>query len=133
MRVRVAGELIQSRLLILQSKRMMLNSYQRRLDDLGTDALRKRVEQLRLESDRAQHRYRATILAWGSAKDADYWLVAYSKLIEMGNNLTSKLREATEELPASERYEVSADVEQLEEIVRDWTTRMRRSMAEAVA
>ena len=128
-----AAEVIHSRLLVMQAKRLMLNSYQRRLEEHGTDSLRQRVEQLRHETDQAQHRYRTSVLAWGSAESADYWLVAYGKLIEMGNVLSARLREATAELPPSERYEVSADVETLEGILEDWTRRMRTSMSEAVA
>jgi hypothetical protein len=129
----VAAEMIQSRLLVLQSKRLMLNSCQRRLDAHGADTLRRRVEQLRRETDQAQYRYRTIMLAWGSAENADYWLVAYAKLIEMGNVLSARLRDATAELPPSERSQVSADVETLQGIVEDWTRRMRSSMSAAVA
>lgn len=111
----------------------MLSSYQRRFDEHGTEALRKRVGQLRVDADKAQHSYRTTMLLWGSPESDDYWLVAYSKLIEMGHTLVGKLRHATSELPVAERYSVSADVENLEAIIEDWTKRMRDSMIAAVA
>jgi hypothetical protein len=129
----VAHQIIQSRLLVLQTKRLMLSTYQRRLDEHGTEALRRRVEQLRTDTSHASHAYRSSVLQWGAADTSEYWLVAYGRLVEMGHALTNKLRAAADELPLHERYHVSADVEALEEIVEDWTRRMRRSMSEAVA
>lgn len=129
----VGRQIIQSRLLVLQTKRLMLSSYERRLDQYGTDALRRRVERLRLDANQASHVYRTTVLKWGTADNSEYWLIAYARLIEMGHALTGKLRDAADELPVHERYHVSADVEALEDIVADWSRRMRRSMVKAVA
>jgi len=128
----LARDIITSRLLILQSKRLVLRCQRRRLD-ATTEALRQKVEQLGLEADEAQHRYRATMLAWGSPQFPDYWLIAYARLIEMGSVLTTRLREATTQLPLGERYQVSADVEMLESIVDTWTESLREEMAAAVA
>lgn len=125
--------LINSRLLVLQSKRLLLSSAQRRLDDTGMDSMRQRVDTLRHEADMAQHVYRSTVLAVGSPENLDYWIVAYSKLIEMGNTLATKLRSAVVDLPLSERYQASADVEMLEEIVNRWQESMRHEMAKSVA
>ncbi|HKW72718.1 MAG TPA: hypothetical protein VJQ08_07820 [Candidatus Dormibacteraeota bacterium] len=66
LRGQTAGAIISLRLLIRQSKRLLLSSTQRRFDVLGLDALRQRVERLRFETDMAQHAYRATMLACGS-------------------------------------------------------------------
>lgn len=133
MRAETARAIVSSRLLILQTKRLLLNSSQRRFDALGLDTLRQRVERLRLETDLAQHAYRATMLAYGSPAHADYWLVAYARLIEMGRALTSKLRDSAMSLAPAERYQASADVEMLETLIERWTEEMHRSMAEAVA
>jgi hypothetical protein len=127
------GEIIESRLLLLQSKRLMLSACEKRLGAEGGQKLRRRVERLRAETDMAQHAYRSSILAWGSPKSSEYWLIAYSRLIAMGNALVDKMRSETVDLPAGERYQISADVEMLEDIVGDWTERMRKTMAEAVA
>jgi hypothetical protein len=126
-------EIITSRLLVLQSKRLMLNSTQRRLDESGLDSLRNRVETLRLEADHAQHLYRSSLLDYGSPELAEYWVVAYSRLIEMGNALKVRLRDAVLDLPLSERYQASADVEMLEEIVARWHESMRAAMTRSVA
>ena len=132
MKESTALEMIQSRLLVLQSKRSMLNSCQRRFDQHGTAALHRRVSQLGMEADLAQHQYRTAMLMWGSPNNSDYWLVAYSKLIEIGSALVIKLREATPELPPHERLQIAADAETLERIVEAWQKRMRTSMAAAV-
>lgn len=128
-----AQDIIQSRLLILQSKRLMLSSQERRLVDHDTEAGRERVQRLRAQTETAQHRYRMAILGWGSPDTADYWVMAYSRLIGMASALVSKLRDATIDLPAAERYEVASDVEMLEIILEKWTELMRSSMAGAVA
>jgi len=134
MRAGVAQSVLTSRLLILQSKRLMLDRYQRRLDrDEADDEARLRVGVLRRQTDAAQHAYRSVILAWGSPENAEYWIVAYGRLIDMGTTLTQKLRDAVVELPLAERYQVSADVESLESIVGEWMEKMRRSMAASVA
>ena len=128
-----AHKVIQSRLLVLQGKRLMLSTCERRLDQHGTEALRRRVDRLRLETSEASHLYMTSVLQWGTADTSEYWVVAYARLIEMGQALTTKLRHAACELELHERYHVSADVEALEEILDDWSGRMRRSMSKAVA
>jgi len=131
--MRFAHDIVTSRLLILQSKRLILRCKQKWLDANGEEWLRLEVEQMCLEAEDAQHRYRTTMLAWGSPEFQDYWLIAYARLIEMGSVLTTRLREATTQLPLGERYQVSADVEMLEDIVSNWTESLREEMAAAVA
>jgi len=126
-------QLITSRLLILQSKRLMLHSLQRRQDEGSRAELNERIEALQVQAERAQHAYRTYVLNWGTTRSSDYWVVAYSRLIEMGNALTTKLREATNDLAPAERYQVSADVEMLEEIVAAWGESLRTVMTTAVA
>ncbi|TMF24742.1 MAG: hypothetical protein E6I36_03125, partial [Chloroflexi bacterium] len=74
MRAGVAQSLLTSRLLILQSRRLMLDRCQRRLDrDEADEEARRRVDVLRSQTDAAQHAYRSVILAWGSPENAEYW------------------------------------------------------------
>jgi hypothetical protein len=128
-----ADEIIQSRLLILQSKRLMLNSLLRRIEGSPTQSLRSRAEYFRGETETAQHAYRSAMLDWGSVDTADYWLIAYARLIEMGNVLVTNLRGAAPGLPAAERYQAATEVEKLEKIVEQWSRSMRDSMAVALA
>lgn len=125
--------IITSRLLVLQSKRLMLDAIERRLDSWNSADVRRRLEELRTETDAAQDRYRRAILEWGSTEDVDYWVMAYSRLIDKGNVIVKKMREANVVLPPMERYQVSADIEMMEHLVEDWTGSLRRSMAAAVA
>ena len=133
MKPEVARHLINSRLLVLQSKRLMLGSIQRRPDETSQE-LDGRVRRLRAEIDTAQHLYRAAMLEYGSpAHNEDFWLIAYGRLIQMGAALATKLRNAVADLPPGDRYEVSADVEAIEEILKHWNAALRAAMAGAVA
>ena len=129
----VADNLIASRLLVLQSKRLMLTSLQRRLNSTDAASLQERVDALRVQTAGALHMYRETMLRLGSPDNSDFWLVVYGRMIEVANGLTVKLRSSAVTLPPRERYEVSTDIEMLEEIVHRWTESMRASMATATA
>jgi hypothetical protein len=132
-RRQTADSLITSRLLILQSKRQMLKLAIRRFERSADDEMLRRVERLRGEIDNAQYSYRSTILAFESPERHEYWLVAYGRLIDMGSALINKLRDASSDLPADERYAASTEVEMLESIMQGWTESMRTSMAAAGA
>lgn len=125
--------IITSRLLVLQSKRLMLDATEKSLRTSNTTLVRSRIEELRIQTSAAQDRYRRAILAWGSTQDIDYWVIAYSRLIEKGNVIVKKMREANLLLAPKERYQVSTDIETMEHLVEDWTESLRKSMAAAVA
>jgi hypothetical protein len=129
----VPGAIITSRLLVLQSKRLMLDSIERRLQTWDNASVKRRFEELKVETEKAQDKYRCAILAWGSTEDLDYWVMAYSRLIDKGNVIVKKMRDANLMLPPAERFQVSADIEMMEHLVEDWTGSLRRSMAGAVA
>jgi len=121
--------IIMSRLLILQSKRLVMSSYQRRLEERGgQEATRERLEQLRKEIQSAQHHYRSAVLTWDSPENHDYWLTAYSRLIDIGRHVIAEMREAAVVLATAERHEVVADVEGLERMVGGWLRAMRQTM-----
>lgn len=129
MRREVADQIIMSRLLVMQSKRLMLTSAQRRANmHEGASQLEGKVVRLSRETEAANHAYRTAVLKLGSPDDRDYWVVAYGRLIDVGRTLAHKLRRATAGLPPAERYEVSADAEMLEEVVAGWTGSMQRFM-----
>jgi len=112
-----ADAIITSRLLVLQSKRLMLNRALRQLEKSSDEARARKVERLRDEIESAQQNYRSSILAFESPDRHEYWLVAYGRLIDMGGALIAKLREAARDLPNDERYAASTDVEMLESIL----------------
>ena len=133
MRARVVESIITSRLLILQSKRLMLNALERHADHTGNRAMRSRVERLRVETDNAQYKYRSAVLAWSSPEHNDYWLIAYSRMIAMGHTIVGRMRDAAVILPLADRYQISAEVEMMEHVVGSWTDSMRAKMATEVA
>ena len=128
----VADQIISSRLLVLQSKRLLLGSARRR-HIRGEDSFSTRVERLRQEAEAAQHAYRSAVLNLGSPEDRDYWVVAYGRMIEVARTLATKLRQARTGLPPGESYELSTDIEVLEDIIADWSESMRKAMTPAVA
>src|SRR5689334_9504085 len=71
--------IVASRLQVLQSKRLMLASNERRLRVHKIESLRDRVEHLQAELERAQAAYRSAVLRWGTPKRVDYWPVAYAR------------------------------------------------------
>lgn len=131
MRRDVADQIITSRLLVMQTKRLLLSSARLQLASSGLGE--QRVARLTSETEIANHAYRSAMLKLGSADNHEYWVVAYGRLAEVGRTLVHRLRNATPNLPLPERYEVSADAEMLEEIVGHWAKSMRGSMAESVA
>jgi hypothetical protein len=129
----IGEAIVTSRLLVLQSKRLLLASTENCLVKPGPEELRERAGQLRTQTDNAQHAYRAALLKWGSPETSDYWLVAYTRLIEKGTALINKLRGAAEELPPTDRLQLATEVEVLEDAVLRWREEVRASMAAATA
>lgn len=124
---------IASRLLVLQSKRLMLSTLQGRIDRREVGAAPDRLEMLAEEARDAEGQYRSCVLKFGAPDSHDFWLVVYSQLIGVGSGLATKLRSGATELPAEERYEVSTEVEALEGMIEDWTAAMQATMTHAVA
>ena len=130
----VTQALIMSRLLVLQSKRLLVNSVQRRLEAAPSGSEQSgRLSRLRMEAQHAQHAYQTAVLRLGSPESDDYWVVAYSRLISAGGSLVRRLREAAAQLPLEQQGEASAEADALQEIVDRWTECKRKSMAASVA
>lgn len=118
-----------ARLLIMQSKRLMLTSVERRQRYSRVGHFDDQIARLRAETARAQHLYRASVLAWGPPDTSTYWTIAYSRLIEVGTVVVQRLRRAFPDLPPPERYHAAADVEALEGMLERWTAEKREGMA----
>jgi len=128
---RAAQRLISSRMLILQSKRLMLASSQRRLQN-GQPELSDRVAHLTLEASLAQHSFRSTVLECGPDASSQYWPVAYSRLVEVGEVLTTQLRGAAPNMSAAaDRYAMATEVEALEGFIKGWRNTLQKSMTPA--
>ena len=128
----LSRQLVTGRLLVLQSKRLMLASAERRMGDGGTDRVRQRVEKLRADTHDAQYQYRSVMIMFGSPEHRDYWPIAYDRLVGTGSALAAKLRKAIPDLPPGDRYEASTDIEMVEGMVGRWTKSMRAAVATSV-
>lgn len=126
-----ADQVVQSRFLIMQSKRLLLMSAERRATLHGTELMQERLRRLGSESEIATDAYRRTVLALGSSSHPDYWTVAYSHMIELGSRLSTKLLKTAAKMPASERGRIAVDVKLLEQLVSGWTESMRGRIAAA--
>ncbi len=124
----IAECLISARLLMLQSKRLILATLERRLSEQRHESLRPRVNRLRDETEDAQERYTSSILRWGSPGRPEYWPAAYGRLVQTADRLSTRLRRAAVELPPAERYQLSTEVEMLEVITDGWRDSIRSSM-----
>jgi len=73
-----ADIIIMSRLLVLQSKRLMLNRARRQLAKSNDEARLQRVDRLRNETESAQHSYVPRSLRWSrpSATNTGSWRTA---------------------------------------------------------
>ncbi len=123
-----ADSLISSRLLVLQSKRLILASLERRLHRRALESLRARVRLLREETASAQEKYSSSMLRWGSPERPEYWPIAYSRLVDAADRLYTKMRHAVGDMPPAERYQLAAEVEMLEVLVEGWRESIRTSM-----
>ena len=140
---------ITSRLLILQSKRLLLSSLERRLRIASVESLRQHLERrLRIasveslrqhlervvaECESAWTAYRASILRWGSPQNQEYWLVADSGLIDRGNTLSDRLANASADMSPADRYQLAVEVEKLDDMVEHWTDSMRAAMTSSAS
>ena len=118
---RSTGELIvMSRLLILQSKRMLLSSAEKALVERESPGVRQRVERLRGETARAHETYRKVVLDWAPANSAELCSVAVGGSADAVQSLANRLREMSGGLPRGEQLEFAADIACLEQIAMRW-------------
>lgn len=131
MKPSVARNLIMSHLLMVQSKRLVLASVQRRVLERDSEATRRRAEKLQAELERAHDNYRSAMLAFGVSGDPAYWLVAYGKLIDTAGTLIERMLDQSPSLSHDRRYQVAGEIEMLEALVSQWRESMRATIATA--
>ena len=130
---KLAEMIVTSKLLVLQSKRILLTGAQGKLDRYGREQTRVDVARLESEVRYAHERYNDAVLHWASPQTPQYQLVAYTSLISKGERLLASLRRALNELPLHDRDETMSEIKNLEKIVDGWRSLARASMAAAVA
>src|SRR5260370_20606926 len=87
----VGDSIVSARLLVVQSKRLMLSSLLRRLRLRGERSLRERTDRFRDEADRANRNYRSAVLNWGQATPPEFRLVASGSLLDLAESLVIAL------------------------------------------
>lgn len=122
--------IVSARLLILQSKRVMLVRAISRLAGRAPDP---RMVRLQGEVNSAHDRYRDSVLKWGAADSSQYWLVAYSTLVDKAEGLSAAMWRATDALPPPDRTLVADDARKLDGIINSWRELARSTMARDVA
>ena len=128
------GDLIvMSRLLVLQTKRLLLASSQKKLLDTDADHHRSEVARLKESAARAHEEYRRAVLDWASPETSQFSMVSYATMIDGLEELAGRLRKSSIELPTEDRIELDADLVRLDEIIGRWRASMLSSMGGTVA
>ena len=114
-----------SHALVFQSKLLLLNvanhSYRR------TRARKdlKRVEHFRSELHRTEAALRRTAPGELALEKGDFWLQIYADLIDCATGSLDRMKSAMSSREAADRFETATDVQMLEELIAQWTSRMQ--------
>ena len=128
--LRPTGELIiTSRLLALQSWRILLATSATKLLFMADEELEKHVNGLEERIAQAEREYKKAVLKWAEPETAQFWLVSYQRMIEEAEELAVHLRTSAGELAGTDRAEVSADLVRLDQVIERW----REAMVKAIA
>ena len=129
----VGDSIVSARLLVVQSKRLMLSSLLRRFRLRGERSLRERTDRFRDEADRANRSYRYAVLNWGQATSPEFRLVAYGSLVDLAESLVLELRGTIGGLKPRDQFELATEVEVLQDFIDQWRRNARPSATAAVA
>ena len=129
----VGDSIVSARLLVVQSKRLMLSSLLRRFRLRGERSLRERTDRFRDEADRANRNYRSAVLNWGQATSPEFRLVAYGSLVDLAESLVLELGGTTGGLQPRDQFELASEVEVLKDFIDQWRRNARPSATAAVA
>ena len=126
----LADRILTSRLLVLQSKRLVLSTAEVNLRIRPTEDARIAVQRHATGVRRAQQLYNEAVLTWGEPVSPQYRLVAYSSLVAKAERLRAALSGAVPHFGHADRSELMADVENLSSIIESWNEVLRNAMAE---
>ena len=123
--LQATGDLIvMSRLLVLQSRRMLLASCARKMLTTGNEDLRAQIATLEEGARQARIAYRKAVLDWSSRDTPQFWLVSYEGMVLDAEELVARLRASAQELPEPDRGDVEADAVRLDQVIRRWRATM---------
>jgi hypothetical protein len=129
----IAESIVTSRLLIVQSKRLMLSSAERRFRLHGGNSLGKRSEHFRADAARAHKSYQAAVLTWGRTTSHEFRIVAYTSLIVLAEKLVFELRGTIGTVGPGDQVQMATEVQVLEDLIQGWRESARPVATAAVA
>ena len=114
-----------SHALMFQSKLLLLNAANHSYRRTRTRKDLKRVEHFRSELHRAEAAMRRTGLDELASENGDFWLQTYADLIDCATASLVRMRSTMSSREAADRFETATDVQMLEELIAQWTSRMQ--------
>ena len=114
-----------SHALMFQSKLLLLNAANHSYRRTRTRKDLKRVEHFRSELHRTEAALRRTGLDEPALENGNFWLPIYADLIDCATTSLDRMRSAMSSREAADRFETATDVQMLEELIAQWTSRMQ--------
>ena len=114
-----------SHALVFQSKLLLLNSANHSYRRTRTRKDLKRVEHFRSELHRTEAALPRTGLDELASENGDFWLQIYAELIDCATASLDRMRSGMSSREAADRFETATDVQMLEELLAQWTSRMQ--------
>lgn len=118
-------QVVAARMLVFQSKLLLMNTANRRFRRTKAKRDLKQVEHLRAELHQAEAALRTTEVEGHLWSSPDFWLAVYASLVERATDALDRMTIASYGRPAAERFESATDIQMLEELIAQWTSRMR--------
>lgn len=115
-----------SRMLVLESKLLLLYRAQRRFLAKQTDRNLKAVDNRHGEVRVAEAAVRAVRMEPLALRSPEHTSWIYSKLITRAANTRAGLAAICADLPPEERFQTAADIQMLEELIAQWTAEGRK-------
>src|SRR5205085_7772731 len=85
----------------------------------------KRVEHFRSGLRRTEAALPGTGLDELASENGDFWLQIYAELIDCATASLDRMRSGMSSREAADRFETATDVQMLEELLAQWTSRMQ--------
>lgn len=114
--------MVRSRLLIRESRRLLLLIAERRSRRTGLQSDAKAVEQLRTDLQQAEAQYPGDqSVSTRRALDSNHLRRTYEHMIAMARRSSAKLARIAPSLSALRRFNASVDVQALDDLAEQWT------------
>jgi hypothetical protein len=118
-------KIARSHALMFQSNLLLLFAANRSYRRTRTRKDLKRVEHFRSELHRSEGALRRIGLDEPAPENGDFWLQIYANLIDCATASLHRMRTGMSSSEAAVRFETATDVQMLEELIAQWTSRMQ--------